>query len=235
MIRHIITDADLQKALRARARRNGGSLSDLCMAASKLAMQEWNEARGVPTDILMHGLAVNQRGRKSPAQLKATGNPMSAIAVPTNYAERQDPEALLKLVIQRRTQMLSDGYDITVGNFVQRVGASVRFMPARYRYRFMRKIMDRPISLFLTNLGVVWPRMENGKPTGETAVTRVGDMDIVDVHSSVGTTENNGLALILRTFLNRFYMILAVGLNKTSERDGKEFSRLVAKKTLSYL
>ncbi len=235
MIRHIITDLKEQKAFRTRARADGGSVTDLFMAASKLAMQEFNDSRNTSTEILTHGLAVNLRGRMSPSEIHAMGNPMSAIILPTNRRERHDPQALLRLIVQRRMLMLHDGYDIAVNRVMQSISRKTRFLPSTYRYPLMRLVLDWPISFFLTNLGVVWPRMENGRPTGETAITHVGEMELVDVHSSVSPTKNNALAMILRTFLGRFYCVFAVGLNKISEKDAKEFSRLILGKARSYL
>ena len=235
MIRCIIEDPKEQKAFRDRARADGGSLSDLFMAASKLAMQDFNDSQGVSTEILAHGLAVNMRGRLPAHEIRDMGNPMSGIVIASDRGERRDPVALLRLIAQRRRQILSEGYDIAMSRMLQSISKATRILPAKYRHPLMRLLLDWQISFFLTNLGVVWPRMENGRPTGETAVKRVGDMELVDVHSSVGPTENNGLALILRTFMGRFYCVFAVGLNKISENDARVFSKLVMKKARGYL
>ncbi len=235
IIRHIITDVKEQSALRARAREAGGSLSDLFMAASKLAIQEFNDSRNASTEILTHGLAVNLRGRVPAAETRSMGNPMSGIVIPTSRSERRDPDSLLRLVAQRRKMMLAEGYDIAMSRLLQSISAHTRILPSRYRHPLMRKFLDWPISFFLTNLGVVWPRMENGRPTGETAITHVGDMELVDVHSSVGPTKNNGLAMILRTFMGKFYCVFVFGLNRINEKDGAIFSRLVMEKARAYL
>ncbi|MCL4236083.1 MAG: hypothetical protein KJ042_16375 [Deltaproteobacteria bacterium] len=56
MIRYVYEDPGVQSALRKRAARSGGSVTDLCVAASKLAMEEWNRAHGADADVFLHGI-----------------------------------------------------------------------------------------------------------------------------------------------------------------------------------
>ena len=235
MIRHYIDDPVLQKALRERARRDGGTFSDLCLAAAKLALQEWNEGRGKPPRVMHHWLAVNQRLRQARTQTSMQSNPLIAVDIPSLPADRKDPQALLRHVINRRVRMLDGGFDVAlhrVANGIMRAG---RIMPISIRYPAVRLIMDHKLSFFLSNLGVVWPRIENGKPTGETAVRYVGDMELVDVLSSIGATFNNPIGLILRTFQGRLCFTFTIGRHRISDGDAQAFTRLVVDKVMRYL
>lgn len=235
MVRYVFEDLAWQKALRARAKRTGGTVSDLVQAAAKLALQEWNQDRHVPQKVFAHGLAVNQRLRRPPEQIAGQGNPMSGILVPSLPEHRRDPDELLRYVIAERRRRLAEGHDIKFADFTHRLHVLGRLLPVPVRHRLLRGLLDLKLSFFLTNLGVVWPRMENGRPTGETEIRQVGDMELVDVHSSVGTTPNNPQALILRTFLNRFYMLFAFGRHRINDRDAAAFSKLVVQKVTDYL
>lgn len=235
MIRHIFEDPSMLTALRKRVRREGGTLSDLVLAASKLAIQEWNAGRGAPYEIMYHVLAVNQRLRRDARETAAQGNPMSGVSIPSCSEDRRDPEALLRLVIESRKQKMEQGHDIAWARMSQMLLRVGRLLPMSVRYDLLRHIFDMKISFFVTNLGVVWPRMDRGRPTGETAITRVGDMELVDIHSNVGTTARNPIALILRTFRGKLYMIFAIGRHGISDPDARDFSRLVVDKVLGYL
>lgn len=108
-------------------------------------------------------------------------------------------------------------------------------MPLNVRYGLLRAAFQMRISYYLTNLGVVWPRMEGDKPTGETAIRTVGGLDLTDIHTSVGTARKNSNALLLRTFLDRLYLVFFVGRHQVADRDAEEFSALVVQKMLGYL
>ena len=90
-------------------------------------------------------------------------------------------------------------------------------------------------SFFLTNLGVAWPKIVNGKPTGESAIQHVGDMELVDVIGSVGTTEKNPLALVMRTLHGKMCLGFATGRNVISDQDARDFPKLVIDKALRFL
>lgn len=236
MVRYVFDDPALQQALRARAKRAGGTVSDLMQAAGKLALHEWNRERNAPADVFANGLAVNLRLRLPPAEVAALGgNPMSGIYVPSLPEHRRDPERLLAYVIAERLRRMAEGQDINLVRTFRRLHLAGRFLPVALRHRLLKPLMDTRLSFFLTNLGVVWPRMENGRPTGETAVREIGDLELLDVHSSVGTTPNNSQALILRTFLNRFYMLFTFGRHRINDVDAAAFSKLVVQKVMTYL
>ncbi|MDP8254715.1 MAG: condensation domain-containing protein [Candidatus Alcyoniella australis] len=235
MIRHIISDQDLQKALRERARREGGTLSDLVMAASKLAIQEFNGSRNAPSEIMYHGLAVNQRLRVAQSDAAILGNPMSVITIPSNSADRRDPETLLRYLVACRKRKLDAGHDLKISGLSRKLTMICRILPIGIRYQFLRLLVEQKLSYFLTNVGVVWPEMKDGRPTGQTAIKRVGDMELIDIHSSIGATKKTGNALILRTIYGKLYFIFALGKHLISEDDAQEFSSLVVKKTIGYL
>lgn len=235
VIRFRFDDPLLQEALRQRARRDQGTLSDLCLAAAKLALQEWNECRGNPPRVMHHWLAVNQRLRQSRIRTDATNNPLIAINIPSLPGDRKDPQALLRQVIGHRRRMLAEGFDVALYRLANGMTRAGRVLPIAIRHPVLRRIMDHRLSFFLSNVGVVWPRIENGKVTGETAIRVVGDMELEDIHSSIGTTFNNPICLILRTFLGRLYFNFTTGRHRISDADGQAFSQLVVDKVMAYL
>lgn len=235
IIRYCFDDPLLQKALRERARHDGGTISDLCLAAAKLALQEWNEDRGKPPQVMNHWLAVNQRLRQAKMQTSTQSNPLIAVNIPSMPEDRKDPQALLRYVIDYRTRVLDGGFDVALHRLTKGLIQAGRIMPIRIRYPVLRLLMDHKISFLLSNIGVVWPRIENGKPTGETAIRHIGDMELLDVHTSVGATFNNPMGLIVRTFLGRLCFMFTVSRHRVSDADAQGFTRLVVDKVMRYL
>ncbi len=131
--------------------------------------------------------------------------------------------------------MLDGGFDVALHRLANGIMRAGRIMPISIRYPAVRLIMDHKLSFFLSNLGVVWPRIENGKPTGETAIRYVGDMEFVDVLSSIGAMFNNPIGLILRTFQGRLCFTFTIGRHRISDGDAQAFTRLVVDKVMSYL
>lgn len=235
IIRYIIDDPAMQKALRDRARKDGGSLTDLMISGSKLAIAQWNESRNEPVEPLIHGVAVNQRLRRDPLDIQGQGNPMSAITILSDSKDQSDSESLLKYVIEQRKMRLNLGYDVALAKMGYKIFAFSRLFPMSIRHSLVRIIYDIKISHFITNLGVIWPEIEDGRPTGRTAIQKVGDLELLDIHSSVGTTGNNGSVLIIRSFLGKLYMVMVYGRYKVNDADAKEFSQLVYDKVISYI
>jgi len=95
--------------------------------------------------------------------------------------------------------------------------------------------MDHKLSFFLSNVGVLWPRIEKGRPTGETAIRHIGAMELLDIHTSLGPTFNNPLGLIVRTFLGRLGFTFAISRHRISDKEAHAFTRLVVDKLMSYL
>ena len=205
------------------------------MAASKLALDEFNSSRGTPPDVLYHCMAVNQRLRRPPSELAGQGNPVSVIGIPSNREDRKDPQALLRHVVACKQRKLAQGRDVVLGRVARDIMLASRVVPLSLRHRFLRAVAETKISFYVTNLGVVWPRIENGRPTGETIIRSVGGMDLLDIHTSVGTGKKNANAMFLRTFLDRLYLVFFVGRHKVEDRDADEFSALVVRKLLGYL
>ncbi len=235
MIRYVFDDPLLQKALRERARRDGGTFSDLCLAAVKLALQEWNERKGKPPEVMYHWLAVNQRLRQVPTQTGIQSNPLMAIGIPSLPADRRDPQALLRHVITCRRLMLDNGYDVALQRLTRGLIRAGRILPISVRYPFLRLVMDHKLSFFLSNVGVLWPRIEKGRPTGETAIRHIGAMELFDIHTSIGPTFNNPMGLIVRTFLGRLGFTFAISRHRISDKEAQAFTRLVVDKLMGYL
>ena len=235
MIRFVYDDPQVQKALRDRARRDGGTVSDLCLAAAKLALQEWNENHGRPPKIMHHMLAVNQRTRQAASRIANRPAQVAGILIPSGPEERKDPQTLLSHVIRYRRRLLDGGFDVAMQRLSNNTIRAGRILPVSVRYPVLRQLMDHRISFSLSNVGVVWPRIEKGRPTGQTAVYQIGHMEFLDVHTSLGNTRGNPLTMTMRTFRERLSLIFSVSLNRISEDDAQAFCKQIVNRMMNYL
>ena len=227
IVRQVIDDPAEQEAIRRAAREAGGSVSDLFTAAMMGALDEWNASRGEPPTVMLHGMAVNQRLRRRYETDALRGNPMSMIGVPSDREHRRTPAETLAHVVETRTAKLAAGHDVALGILGEKLRGAVRWMPIGLRRRLLRKITVSPLSAFVTNPGILWPEIDGERLTGQTVIREVGGAEMVDVHLSVGTTERNGIALILITCLGRMFAIYTIGLHRVTEDDGCAFAASV--------
>ena len=234
MIRRVIDDPVELRALRDRARHARGSLSDLFVAGSMMALDEWNTGRGAPPTVMVHGLAVSQRRRRA-ADGRFRGNPVSMVSVPSARADRATPEAALRHAVATRQGKLAAGHDVALIEAAHRFHALVGWMPLSLRGRLQRAAIVRPLSLFITNPGVLWPAAAGGRPTGETALVRAGDAELTDIHLSVGGTPTNPMAMILKTFRGRLHVSCTVGRHRLREQEARAHADLIYRKVLDFL
>lgn len=227
ILRHVFDDQTYIKALLDRSRRNGGSLSDLLLTSVLQSIEYWNRERQGTTDIMWGGLAVNQRVRQP--DKKELGNPMSAAIFPTNEKERKSAEDFLNLMINRRKEFMTRGYDIAIFRIMERLASYTRYLSMQRRQKLLNKMMTMPLTFFITNLGVVWPEFKDGRLTGDTAIKEAGKLRITDIHTNISAARPTGCVLIVRSFQRKLYMVFVMDHWKFTEAEAQAFSDLYFK------
>lgn len=87
----------------------------------------------------------------------------------------------------------------------------------------------------VTLLGVVWPKIENGKLTAETCLTRAGDLTMMEVHGiGYKLLSNTPILLIVYVFKNRLNFVLAAAGSLFTREESELFMDLIMKNTLEY-
>ncbi len=233
--RRIIDKYGKIEVLRSRARHLGGSVSDLFVSASKRALCQWNREKGKQSDIFLHSLAVNQRPRAFDPNRKSQANLLSKITIPSTIEDRQDPEQLLGYVSSYRRNMMDQGIDISLLKLAGTSIAISRLFPYSIRARLMHPFLDPKTSMLVSNFGIIWPVVEDGQPTGKTAIDHVGRLKLTDIQFNVGTPKNTPLVLILLTCLGKLQMVLSAASNCISEQEAEDFLDLIEEKAFEYL
>ena len=230
-----ITDEKLMTALRKRAKAAGGGLSDLIIAAGNLAIDEWNDARGVASDIFLSGLAVNQRGRRADEEIADICNPMGLLPIVNKRSERTSSEAVLADIVSKRVDGLSRGLDVLLMRDVHRIMRVAQFMPFERRQKLLHPLLALPTSFFLSNAGIIWPEIKNGRFTGDSAIREVGDLEITDIHLSLGGVRTTPMGTVTQTFRKKFYFEYVADLSQMSRANVEEFHELIMRKLTDFL
>ncbi|MFH1943706.1 MAG: hypothetical protein ABIL68_16515 [bacterium] len=198
-------DPIILDALVSRAARSGAQLNDIWMALTHRTITRWNKEHDAPHDNFKTTLIVSLQGRLKLPEHEGVG--LSCLNFQTTDLHRADLDELITHFRQRRFGMLRRMTDIRFYKLISDAFASLRFMPLRLRKRIWPPlILTVPIAAYVSNLGVVWPRIENDRPTMDSAVLGAGGFEISDIHSSPSLLRNVGLGITTRVHARRLFI-----------------------------
>ncbi|MCZ7582447.1 MAG: hypothetical protein M5R36_03425 [Deltaproteobacteria bacterium] len=93
--------------------------------------------------------------------------------------------------------------------------------PERVRGPRLEKLFHAPMSFMNSNVGVLWPRFDNGKLTADSVMTCAGDCEILDYDVNFSTDESLGHGLVAYTYRKRFTLNFS-GYRDLFERETME-------------
>jgi len=204
-IRAVIDDPKILKGIFARVKRNNATLNDLVFAVARKTLTTWNEEHGESADRFRFMLITSLKGR---AQLvKTAGAGLSTLNFVAVNNGHQDLDTLIQHFSQDRQNQLNKGVDIRFYNLTCNIIKALRVLPMATRVKIAGNIGQTvPCTFYISNLGVVWPEIKDGKPTANSAVLGAGDFCINDFHSSASIARTLGLGLTIRTHNRRLYL-----------------------------
>jgi hypothetical protein len=179
------------------AKRNEATLTDVLMAGVARSIGAWDREHGLKEDVVRGLLSVNIRTAASADG--AEGVRLSGINVNAVNPERLAPDAAVKLYRDGRKDQLARGADVAFYRLLGTIARGVLAVPVRWREPLARKLLEVPVTFLLSNIGVMWPAIENGRPTARSAVTGAGGLVIDDVHSCPSAAPYVGMLVIART------------------------------------
>jgi len=196
LIRRI--DPEEMKRLRKTSKRLGCSVGDLLLAVSAVAVERWVEKEGASADLVSVWTVTNLRDRLGVGPLAA--NQSSAVMIYTDPEDRRDLARLVSMVTAERKRQLAEGCDIA--NFLALIHL-IRFwrrFPLRMRRGPVRRILERPCSFVVSNLGLLWPEMKDGRPTGRSFLERAGNLEVMGVDYDFSILRHIGCGFVVHTF-----------------------------------
>lgn len=229
--KRVLSHEDSVKAV-TWASRSRVSFVDALTACSNLAIDEWNETRGLTPGILTTAMTVNTRGRFTGFE---TPNNSSVIFFRSLPHERRDGPGLARALARMRMRHFREQKDLAATHNVRRLAQCLRYFPLFLRRRLVHFMLERHrFSIAVTFLGAVWPKIVNGKPSADSSITIAADLTVSEVHG-LGYKLHSGTRLILigYAFRERLNLILA-GSGSLFTRDETEaFLDLVVGKLLT--
>lgn len=117
---------------------------------------------------------------------------------------------------------------------VRRMIQILRFFPFRMRRRIVNFVLNRHrFSLAVTWLGAVWPKIVNGRPTGDSSITSSADFCIKEIHG-FGYKLHSGTRLVLfvYVFRNQINLILVGSASLFTREETEAFMDLIMGKLL---
>jgi hypothetical protein len=222
--RAVVEDEAFLAALQARARASEATLNDVLFAVARQAITQWNGARGADARRLRFMLITSLAGRMPLSEHAGAG--VSAL----NFLSHEDgPRTLderIRFFRDRRVDQLARGIDVAYHRTMARMVTALRVLPLPARGRPIRRLAEQvPCTFYLSNVGVLWPKVVGGRPTARSAIARVGNFVVNDVHSSASIARNIGVGLTVRTHDGRFYLNFVVDRWRFTKDEAEAFAR----------
>ncbi len=201
------------------------SLIDLLSASSNLAVEQWNERKGKGAGVITTSMTVNMRGRYEGVD---GANNASVIFFKTDPDLRRDRNELLRQMSLARMRHFRAQTDLKTARNIKRMTDALALLPYGLRSRLVHTVLEKhAFSIGVTLLGVVWPVFENGKPTGQSWPTTMGNVEIAEIHG-VGYKLLSGTKLVLIVYIyrNRINFVTATAASLFTRDEGEAFMDL---------
>jgi len=208
------------------ASARGVSFIDVMVACTNLAIDRWNQARGIAPGLLTTSMSVNMRGRY---QGNGAPNNSALIFFRSPPEERADAGTFARSLALARIKQFRRQRDHKFYRDVQLLNAAMRPLPFRMKRRLTSFVMNRhQYSVAITLLGVVWPGARNGRPTQDSCVSRVADATITELHGiGYKLLSSTHLLFIIYIFNNRLNFVLAASASHFTRQEAESFMDLV--------
>ena len=204
-LRAVFDDFRIVESLLKRAEGNKATMNDLMFACVRKALAEWNTERDYSADRFRFMLITSMTGRMK--QQSGVGARVSGLNFISEEPPKADIDSMMRNFAHIRTDQLRRGVDIHFNETMRTMVRGLRWLPLKKRCGLIGKLLGRiNCTFYISNLGTVWPRFENGRPTADSIVTGAGDFVLDDITSSASIARNVGLGLHTRTHNSRFYM-----------------------------
>lgn len=223
-IKRLFTTEETGK-LRRQWLSKGAFFVDHLAAGASLAIDRWNEMRGISPGVIATTVSVDLRGRSC----RLTGpNRSSLVFFRSSPAERMDHAVFTRRLAVAKINQMRNLRDLRYIDDLSRLSSSLSLFPFRVR----RRIVDfvnrrRKASLFIVTLGTLWPALKKGRSTAESGLTRAGDLTIREVHAAGYKLCANATPQFMAYFFRgRLNLVFAAGACHLTRAEAEAFMDL---------
>lgn len=201
-------------------------LVDLLLVSCNIALDKWNLERNVAPGVVTSAITVNMQGKYEELQAPNTTSVLFFRALPE---ERLNVAEFAQKVSSIRKRKLSKQTDMEVRGNLSRMTDALRLLPLPLRKKLVHHVIQKhSFSVSVTMLGVVWPLVENGLPTGNSYLVRIDDTEITEIHGiGYKLLSNTPLILIAYIYLNRLNLVMATSAGLFTREEAELFMDMV--------
>lgn len=198
-------DPKIALGLLDRAERSRALLDDLLLALTHRTITRWNREHDAPHNHFRTMLVVSLKSRLK--LIEHAGAGLSALGFHAYNMQGADLDESIRYFRQRRFGMLKRQVDIRYFEGISGIFEASRFVPLALRRTVGHPLtLTLPIAAYVSNLGIVWPRVERGRAATDSVVLGAGDFEIADIHSSPSITRTIGLGITARIHARRLFI-----------------------------
>jgi hypothetical protein len=224
-VKFVLTEAETQKLLQL-AEKKGTAVVDLLAAGLCSAVDRWNAALSIPPGFIKIGLPVQMRGRFGSAETPVN---ISFILVTSRPADRRDPDIFARCLAESRMKQFRDLADVKAVKAGQTLAEAFRLLPLKTRQRMVHAFWQLPMApMLISSFGVMWPEVQDGRPTGRSSLTRVGGVDVTEVHvMGYKHAPWTPLRIYAYTFRSRLNLLLWVANSHFVRAESEKFINIM--------
>lgn len=205
-----------------RARTIGTTVNDLL---SLSVIRAIDEVLGMPEGTLSLWIPVNVRSIVK--SLKYMSNVTTSINIDLIKSERRDPRRMMERFVSQRKHLLDVGRDYVFLRTLEKLLALSHLMPVRMRKPRLKKLFSQPMTIGVSNMGILWPKIVDGKLTPYTFLENPGGLDILGYDLNFSVDDAVGHGMVAYTFNGRLHVRFSV-LNQCMEPEQADsFAALV--------
>ena len=167
-----------------------------------------DEQLGEPSGTLSFWVPVNLRSTSPDEAHRA--NLSSAINVDLTRSERSDPQRLARTFLDRRNRRLAHGVEQAQYLLLKKLVGAARFFRPERRKPWLKKLLVRPMTFIVSNVGVLWPKRVKGRLTPGSVLEQAGNLEILHYDMDLSPDPNVGHAMVVHTFRGQMSLNFSV-------------------------
>lgn len=230
-VKRVLTEEETTHVVRGSLKKRL-SLIDLLVVCANSAVDIWNTERNIQPGTLTASMTINMRGR---FQGLDTPNTSGLLYFETRPEERKNPAEFARLITLSRIKQFRRHMDLHFYENVKRMNSSLRLLPFRLKRPMVHRLMQRhQLSVAVTLMGVIWPEIKRGKPTGDSFGVSFHDTIMEEVHGlGYKLLSNTHVLLIVYIFRKRLNLVLAASACHFTRQEADAFLDVVRKQLFS--
>ncbi len=220
-----VLTAEETNAIREAGAKAQAAFVDILVWGVNMAVDKWNADLNIRPGTINVSVSVQMRGRYG--ELDA---PMGSSAIVLRFppTRRTDPAALMGVITDNRAKQLRDLADVKALQAAEKMCGAVGCLPLSTRRRLIHGLCqgrNRPI--LVGSLGVLWPKVENGRFSGDSYLTRAGGLEVTEAHvKGYALAVRNPLRLLAHTFNGKLNLLLWVCRGHFTRAEATRFLNL---------